>query len=114
MKNTGIICKWFGAAVIFALVSGSAAIAQDNQAKPTLSKDKQQQQSSGTTLSLDNASTAPGNADEDAALKALQAMPEGTAANVQAKLQTAEDFLQKYPQSRYRPVVYSYLTVGYI
>jgi tetratricopeptide (TPR) repeat protein len=115
MKNTR--CKWVGAAVMVALVSGSAVIAQDSQEKPTLNKDKQpqqQQQSNGTTLSLDNASKAPGNAEEDAALKALQTMPEGTTANVQAKLQAGEDFLQKYPQSHYRPMVYSFLTIGYI
>jgi len=117
MKNVGSICRWFGAATMMLMVSGAVAMAQDNQDRPTLNKDKQQQQTqqpSGTTLTLDTAPAAPANAEEDTAFKALQSMPEAATANLQAKLQAGEDFLQKYPQSHYRPMVYTFLTVGYI
>jgi tetratricopeptide (TPR) repeat protein len=47
----------------------------------------------------------PVNAEEDAAIKAFrEAKPEDTA----AKDKLGEDFLQKYPQSRYRAEVYSW------
>jgi tetratricopeptide (TPR) repeat protein len=118
MKNRGSIGRWFGAAVLALLASGVVVEAQDSQDRPTLNKDKQQQQTqqaqlpSGTTLTLDT--VAPASADEDTAFKALQALPEGAMANLQAKLQAGEDFLQKYPQSHYRPMVYAFLTLGYI
>jgi len=115
MRSTGkVFLAVVGATM---LATASAAIAQDSQERPTLNKDKQQQQSqqqSGVTLSLDAPSTAPASSEEDAALKALQAMPEASTANLQLKLQAAESFLQKYPQSHYRPMVYSFLTTGYI
>ena len=99
------------------LSAGSGATAIGSQERPTLTKDKQQQQSqqqSGTTLSLDAPSVAPASSEEDTAVKALQAMPEASTANLQLKLQAAEGFLQKYPQSRYRPMVYAFLATGYI
>src|SRR5215813_9235856 len=111
MNTVRNVCKCLGAAAMVLLVSGVAAMAQDSQEKPTLNKNKQQQQqqqSNATTLSLDNAQAAPANAEEDSAFKAIQAMPEGTTANLQAKLQAGEDFLQKYPQSHYRSMIYSY------
>jgi tetratricopeptide (TPR) repeat protein len=48
----------------------------------------------------------PVNAEEDAAFKAFQDAP---ATDVAKKQQLAEDFLQKYPQSRYRPAFYQNL-----
>ena len=109
--------KFFMTMAGFAMLfSGSAVVAQDSQERPTLNKDKQQQQSqqSGTTPSLDTPSTAPVLSEEDTALKALQAMPEASTANLQLKLQAAESMLQKYPQTRYRSTLYAFLTVGYI
>lgn len=112
MKNPGKILLAMTAAA--ALLCGPAAKAQDSQERPTLNKDKQQQsqQQSGNTLEMP--STAPALSEEDTALKALQAMPDASTANMQLKLQAAEGFLQKYPQSHYRPMVYAFLTVGYI
>ncbi len=76
---------------------------QKPQDKPTL-KDKPQQP--GTP-----APAAPAvNAEEDAALKAYQDAPVTDAAK---KTQLGEEFLQKYPQSRYREYFYSTLTVVY-
>src|SRR5215475_3626339 len=92
---------------------GSTLVAQDTQERPTLNKDKQQQQGSATP-SLEMPSTAPALSEEDTAMKALQAMPDASTANLQLKLQAAEGMLQKYPQSRYRSTLYAFLTVGYI
>ena len=115
MKTTGKILLRVATAAT--LLSGSAAMAQDSQEKPTLNKDKQQQQgqqASPNTLTLDTPSVAPALSEEDTAVKALQAMPDASTANMQAKLQAAEGFLQKYPQSHYRSTVYGFLTVGYL
>jgi tetratricopeptide (TPR) repeat protein len=115
MKTTGKILLRMAAAA--ALLGGSAAMAQESQERPTLNKDKQQQQSQqqgGSTLTLDTPSAAPALSEEDTAVKALQAMPDASTANMQLKLQAAEGFLQKYPQSHYRSTVYAFLTVGYL
>jgi tetratricopeptide (TPR) repeat protein len=109
-----------GAAVAILLLAGTASFAQDSQSqeKPTLNKDKQQQQqapqNTGTQLTLDASAPTPAASEEDAALKSLQSMPEGSPQNIQAKLTAAEDFVKKYPQSRYRVVVYPFLTIGYV
>jgi tetratricopeptide (TPR) repeat protein len=50
-------------------------------------------------------------AEEEAAAKAFQAMP---STDVPKKIEAGEEFLKKYPDSQYRPVVYSALTFGYI
>lgn len=112
-STTRFFMTMAGFAVFF---SGSAVVAQDSQERPTLNKDKQQPQSqqSGTTPSLDAPSTAPALSEEDTALKAFQAMPEASTANLQLKLQAAESMLQKYPQTRYRSALYAFLTIGYI
>src|SRR6266404_16417 len=115
MKNAGKILLRMAATA--ALLSGSVVMAQDSQDRPTLNKDKQQQQNqqpSANTLTLDTPSAAPALSEEDTAVKALQAMPDASTANMQLKLQAAEGFLQKYPQSHYRSTVYAFLTVGYL
>ena len=60
-------------------------------------------------LSLDI--PAPVNAEEDAAFKAFQDAPP---TDLDKKIQLGEAFLQKYAQSRYRPVLYSTLTMAYL
>lgn len=63
-------------------------------------------------LSLDNAATpAPVNAEEDAAFKVFQDSP---MTDLKKKIELGEAFIQKYPQSRYRPVIYSTLTSAYL
>ena len=62
------------------------------------------------TLSLDNAAP-PVNAEEDAAFKAFQDVP---ASDSKKRVEVGEAFVQKYPQSRYLPVVYSGLTSAYL
>jgi len=119
MKFTKNLSAKVGLAAAFLLLGGTASFAQDSQSqeKPTLNKDKQQQQqapqNTGTPLTLDAATPPPASSEEDAALKALQAMPETSPENMQAKLAAAEDFLKKYPQSRYRVMIYPFLTIGY-
>jgi len=60
-------------------------------------------------LTLDVA--PPVNAEEDAAFKAFQAMPQSDA---NKKIDAGEAFLQKYPESRYKSPVYGALTYAYV
>lgn len=63
------------------------------------------------TITLDSPAGPPVNAEEDAAYKAIADTP----ADQQAKqIELAEAFLQKYPDSRYRPNIYSALTMDYL
>ena len=57
-----------------------------------------------------NAAPPPVTAEEEAAMKAFRDAP---LADVSKKNQMGEDFVQKYPQSRYRVEVYSWLVKGY-
>ena len=115
----------FFAACIFAgalsLASGiaSAENAQGNQGTPANqggqnqqqpSKDKDKLPDNANTLSLDN-TAPPVNAEEDAAYKAFQDVP---ASDSKKRIEVGEAFAQKYPQSRYLPVVYSGLTSAYL
>jgi tetratricopeptide (TPR) repeat protein len=102
------------ATLIFAagiLLSGARISAQaTQQAPPTLNPEKKQDKPADVTpLTLDNA-PPPVNAEEDAAIKAFRAAP---ITDMAKKDQLGEDFLQKYPQSRYRPEVYAMLLRGY-
>jgi tetratricopeptide (TPR) repeat protein len=94
------------------LLSGARISAQGaQQTAPTLNPEKKQDKPADVTpLTLDNA-PPPVNAEEDAAIKAFRAAPITDTAK---KDQLGEDFLQKYPQSRYRPEVYSMLVRGYL
>jgi tetratricopeptide (TPR) repeat protein len=101
------------------LGGGVRTAAQD--AAPTLNQDKKQQQQQAqpptqpnkpadvTPLTLD--SPAPVNAEEEAAIKAFRDTP---LADPAKKDQVGEDFVAKYPQSRYRSEVYSFLVRGYL
>ncbi|HXR32087.1 MAG TPA: hypothetical protein VN830_00150 [Verrucomicrobiae bacterium] len=62
-----------------------------------------------TPLTL-NAAPPPVSAEEDAAIKAFRGAP---MTDVAKKNQMGEDFVQKYPQSRYRGEVYIWLVKGY-
>lgn len=80
-------------------------------AAPTLNPEKKQDKPAEVTpLTLDNA-PPPVSAEEDAAIKAFRAAP---MTDMAKKDQLGEDFLQKYPESRYRPEVYSMLVRGYL
>jgi tetratricopeptide (TPR) repeat protein len=57
---------------------------------------------------MDNAPAAPASPEEENAFKAVQQAPDPN-----KKIQLAEEFVQKYPQSRYRPTMYQALVSGY-
>ncbi len=104
------ISSRIGTAAMVLLLGAAVLSAQD--APPTLNKDKQPQ-NSGTTLTLDAAGPAAAT-EEETALRAVTSMPEGSPGDLQTKLTAAEDFLKKYPESRYRVIVYPFLTIGYV
>jgi len=72
------------------------------QQQPPADKDKQP---NPAPLSMDNAPPSP---EEESAAKAAQ-----QATDPNKRIQMAEEFLQKYPQSRYRPAMYQALVSGY-
>ncbi len=76
--------------------------------QPNANKD-QKPADSGSSLAIPN--QPPVNAEEDAAAKAFQAMPN---TGLPKKIAAGEDFLKKYPDSRYRSVIYSALVFDYI
>jgi tetratricopeptide (TPR) repeat protein len=86
------------------------------QQQPQQQQPQQQQKPSddkkpnAAPLTMDSAPAPAASPEEDAAYKALQ---DPTLKEPAKKIQMAEDFLQKYPQSRYRPGVYQVLVSGY-
>src|SRR5690242_15271292 len=121
--------KLIGAAGLAGLLSFGAGYAvaqgQNTQSPPAQQQQQPQQQqpqqqqpdknaqppaNNATGLTLDTA-PPPASADEEAAFKAFDAVPGN---DIQKKISAGEDFLQKYPESRYRPPVYSTLTIAYL
>ncbi len=68
------------------------------------------QKPQGQPLSMDNA-PAPVNAQEEADIKAFRDAP---VSDVAKKIQLGDDFVAKYPQSRYRSEVYSWQVRAYL
>ena len=98
-----------GALTVFMLCHAASAEAQSGQQSqqpsqqpPPAEKDKQP---NPAPLSMDNAPASP---EEDSASKAVQQATEPA-----KRIQLAEDFLKKYPQSRYRGAIYQALVSGY-
>lgn len=77
---------------------------QPPQQQPQPDKDKEP---NPAPLKMDNA-PAPASPEEETAYKALQQSTDLT-----KKIQLSEEFLQKYPQSRYRAAAYQNLVSGY-
>lgn len=94
--------------LVLALADGSYAQGSMGQPRPqtspTASADNVK------SLALDDTS-APVNAAEDTAFKAFQDAPN---ADANKRIALGEAFEQKYPNSRYRPVIYSQLTMLYL
>jgi tetratricopeptide (TPR) repeat protein len=65
----------------------------------------------GSTAAAPAALQPPVNAEEDAAIKAFRDAP---LTDMPKKLKMGDDFLTKYPQSRYRAEVYSWQVKGYM
>jgi tetratricopeptide (TPR) repeat protein len=110
MKRKWNILVGAGALTVFLLSRAVSAEAQagqqgqpPSQQQPPADKDKQP---NPAPLSMDNAPAA--SPEEDSASKAVQ-----QAAEPNKRIQLAEDFLQKYPQSRYRGAMYQALVSGY-
>jgi tetratricopeptide (TPR) repeat protein len=79
---------------------------QPSQQQPPADKDKQP---NPAPLSMDNAPVnALASPEEDSAAKTVQQTTDPN-----KRIQQAEEFLQKYPQSRYRPSMYQALVSGY-
>jgi tetratricopeptide (TPR) repeat protein len=102
---------WVGAGTLAAfLLCGAASVgAQGGQSQPAqqpaaqADKDKQP---NPPPLSMDNVAAA--TPEEESAYKGVQ-----QASDPNKRIQLAEEFLQKYPQSRYRPSMYQSLVSGY-
>ena len=106
VKNKSLLAGWLAAAL---LASSGAALAQSSgqqQNPPPAQTDKKQPNVQDLTL---DSAAPPVNAEEDAAYKAFSSEPDN-----KKKIQLGEAFVQKYPQSRYRPPVYSTLTLAYL
>lgn len=120
MRGKRITLVGVGALMLFLLCRAASAGAQTGQQgqggqaqQPSQQQPGQQQQPAAdkdkqpnpAPLSMDNAPATP---EEEAAAKAAQ---QSTDPN--KRIQMAEEFLQKYPQSRYRPAMYQALVSGY-
>ena len=79
---------------------------QQQPAQPAQPADKDKKPNPAP-LKMDNAS-APATPEEESAFKSVEQATEPA-----KKTQLAEDFVQKYPQSRYRPAMYQILVSGY-
>ena len=113
--------KWLETAAMAALLLGSCgmALAQSGQSGQSQSQQQGQQPAQSTDksktpestpLTLD-AAPPPVNAEEDGAFKTFQAVPVTDQAK---RIELGEGFVQKYPQSRYLPIIYSSLTIAYM
>jgi tetratricopeptide (TPR) repeat protein len=107
-----VTCTFAG---LFLLASGIASAqnppgGQSGQQPPPKPAEKDKLPDTSNTLTLDTA-PPPVNAEEDAAFKAFQDVP---ATDPKKRIETGEAFLLKYPESRYRSVIYSSLTSAYL
>jgi tetratricopeptide (TPR) repeat protein len=111
--TAGTLAALLAGACILAAPNSAAQTAQPNsQSAPAQKQDPAADKDKGTTpppLSMD-AQPPAASPEEDAAFKAFQDAPVTDPAK---KDQIGEDFLAKYPQSRYRGVVYQGLVSGY-
>jgi tetratricopeptide (TPR) repeat protein len=107
-----------GAFTAFLLCGGASSWAQSSgykspqsgQSQPAQQQPAQQdkdKQPNPAPLAMDNAA-APASPEEESASKAVQ-----QATDPNQKIKLAGEFLQKYPQSRYRPTMYQALVSGY-
>jgi tetratricopeptide (TPR) repeat protein len=97
----------------FAQAPGSPQPQQPGQQQPQQPNPGQPQDPNkppaAAPIQMDSA--PPVNAEEEAAIKQFRELPGSDAAK---KDQAGEEFLTKYPSSRYRPEVYNWLVKGYL
>lgn len=114
MKSYSHRVIW-AAALAGMLFAAEVTWAQSGQSGQNQSQQQQEKKepnpspSNTTGLTLD-AAPPPVNAEEDTAYKVFEAVP---TADMAKKIAAGEEFLKKYPESRYRPPIYSILTVAY-
>ncbi len=99
MEYLGGLCG----AGLAAAQGGQSQPGQQQQPPAQTEKDKQP---NPAPLSMDT--PPPASVEEETAYKAVQ-----QTADPNKRVQLAEDFLQKYPNSRYRPAMYQSLVSGY-
>jgi len=114
-----LFCAYGFAPVATARQAAQSAPAQQQsqpQQQPAADKSKPQ----AAPLQLDTpqgsaqqqaAPTVPPTPEEEADYKAFQAIPQN---DVDKRIPAAEAFLQKHPQSQYRPMMYQTLVSGYL
>jgi len=99
--------------VVVSLLGAPAAFGQAKPAQtppaPAATPTDNSNAPQASPLTLDSA-PPPVSAEEDAAIKAFR---DEKSADVTKKDQMAEAFLQKYPQSRYRPEIYNWQVKSY-
>src|SRR5260370_22529090 len=103
-------CLTVFATASFAQSSHSGQSKQGQSGQQPNPNKNQKPADSGSSLEIPT-NQPPVNAEEDAAAKTFQAMPNS---DLPKKIAAGEDFLKKYPDSRYRPVIYSALVFDYI
>ena len=107
----------------FAPVAGARQASQSSPAQQQQPQSQQQEPADKgkqpAPLQLDTpqgstpqaAPTVPPTPQEEADFKAFQAIPQN---DIEKRIPAAESFLQKYPQSQYRPALYQTLVSGYL
>ena len=98
-----------GCGMVAAQSGQSGQSGQSQQSQPPAQPADKSKTPEATPLTLDTA--PPTSAEEDAAFKAFQTLPTTDQAK---RIDQGEAFAQKYPQSRYLPVIYSSLTIAYM
>lgn len=101
------VSLWCGAGVSAAQSGQQSGQSQPGQQQQPPQQPDKDKQPNPAPLTMDNA-PVPVTPEEENAYKSVQ-----QATDVSKKLQMAEEFLQKYPQSRYRPAMYQALVSGY-
>lgn len=113
MKST-VRTMWTAAILVAVTMGTTTANGQAPTAPPTNpppgAADKGKAQTPVAPLTLDTA-PPPVNAEEDVAMKEFRDAPP---AELQKKVQMGDDFLKKYPQSRYRSEVYAFQVRAYM
>lgn len=108
LTTAGLLLVVCGA--LMAQGSQSSQSGQGGQGQPPAQSTDKSKTPDVTPLTLDSA-PPPVNAEEDAAFKAFQAVPN---TDLTKKIELGEDLAKKYPQSRYLPPVYYTLTIAYM
>jgi tetratricopeptide (TPR) repeat protein len=111
-RKSNLLLKATTTAALLLGICGMAAAQykQPGQSQQPAQSTEKPKVPEATPLTLDSA-PPPVSAEEDAAFKAYQDAPPSDWAK---KIELGEAFVQKYPQSRYLPPIYSGLTIAYM